>query len=191
MNGTSYIANKINIAKGINPETDNNVHWIKWNDPNSQVELLQQTVNGFDGRITEAMTEAMNAAGEAAEAKKIGADNAAAISAEATRAKEAEGANASGIAALRAKTARTYASTVAMQADADLKNGMLVQTVGFRDNSQFGGGVYQIAADGPANAMDVIALQNGLFAKLVVLDGKVNPSSSARSATALTTTLLF
>lgn len=175
VNGTSYIANKINIAKGINPETDNNVHWIKWNDPNSQVELLQSTVNRFDGRITEAMTTATNAAGDAAEAKKTSADNATAISAETTRAKEAEGANASSIAALRAKAARTYASTTAMQTDSDLKSGMIVQTVGFHDNSQFGGGIYKITADGTANAMDVIALQNDLFAKLVMLDGKVNP----------------
>ena len=109
VNGTSYIANKINIAKGVNPETDNDVHWVKWNDPNSQVAVLQQTVNGFDARITEAEMEAVNAAGDAAEAKKASADNAAAIkkasadnaaaiNAETARAKAAEGANSSAIA---------------------------------------------------------------------------------------------
>ena len=100
VNGTSYIGNKINIAKGINPETDNNVHWVKWNDPNAQVELLQQTVNGFDARITAAETDAVNAAGDAAEAKAASASNTAAISAEVTRATAAESANTEAIEAL-------------------------------------------------------------------------------------------
>ena len=90
VNGTSYIGNKINIAKGINPESDNNVHWVKWNDPNAQVELLQQTVNSFDERITATEAEAANAAGVAAEAKRASADNATAINAEIERAKAAE-----------------------------------------------------------------------------------------------------
>ena len=107
VNGTSYIANKINIAKGVDPETDNNVHWVKWNDPNAQVELLQQTVNVFDGRITEAETKAMNAKADAAEAKKASADNAAAISAESARATAAEAANT---AAIEAETARATAA---------------------------------------------------------------------------------
>lgn len=107
VNGTSYIANKISIAKGINPETDNEVHWVKWNDPNAQVELLQQTVNGFDARITAAETEATNAAADATEAKNASADNTAAISAETTRATAAEEANANAISAeaTRAKAA--------------------------------------------------------------------------------------
>ena len=79
VNGTSYIANKISIAKGVNPETDNDVHWVKWNDPNAQVELLQQTANGFDSRITEVETEAANAASDAADAKAASASNATAI----------------------------------------------------------------------------------------------------------------
>ena len=97
VNGTSYIANKVSIAKGVDPETDNNVHWVKWNDPNSQVELLQQTVNGFDVRITGVETEAATAAADAAAAKTASAANAAAISEEAARAKEAEGVNAAAI----------------------------------------------------------------------------------------------
>lgn len=119
VNGTSYIGNKINIAKGINPETDNNVHWVKWNDPNAQVELLQQTVNGFDARITEAETEAINAAADAAAAKKASADNATAIGAEATRATAAEAANANAIKAeaTRAKAAEA-ANTAAIEAEA-------------------------------------------------------------------------
>lgn len=110
VNGTSYIGNKINIAKGINPETDNNVHWVKWNDPNAQVELLQQTVNAFDSRINEAETEAMNAAADATAAKKASADNATAISAEATRAQAAEAANA---AAIEAEATRARAAEAA------------------------------------------------------------------------------
>lgn len=107
VNGTSYIGNKINIAKGVNPETDNEVHWVKWNDPNAQVELLQQTVNGFDARITEAETDAVAAAADATAAKKASADNATAISAEVTRAQAAEAANT---AAINAEAARAEAA---------------------------------------------------------------------------------
>lgn len=119
VNGTSYIANKVTISKGVNPETDNNVHWVKWNDPNAQVELLQQTVNSFDSRIVKTETEAMNAAGAAAEAKKASADNATAINAETTRAKAAEAANATAIEteATRAKTAEA-ANATAIEAEA-------------------------------------------------------------------------
>ena len=119
VNGTSYIANKISIAKGINPETDNSVHWVKWNDPNAQVELLQQTVNGFDSRITGAEAEAMSAAANAAEAKKASADNAAAINAEATRAKAAEEANATAIEAeVTRATAAEATNATAIEAEA-------------------------------------------------------------------------
>lgn len=111
VNGTSYIGNKINIAKGINPETDNNVHWVKWNDPNAQVELLQQTVNGFDARITEAEADVTAAVADAAAAKKASADNATAISAEATRANAAEEANA---AAIQAEATRAKAAEAAI-----------------------------------------------------------------------------
>ena len=113
VNGTSYIANKINIAKGVDPETDNNAHWVKWNDPNAQVELLQQTVNNFDGRITAVETEASDASATAAEAKKASADNTAAIEAEATRAKAAEAANETAIEAeaTRAKAAEEAISS--------------------------------------------------------------------------------
>lgn len=113
VNGTSYIGNKINIAKGINPETDNEVHWVKWNDPNAQVELLQQTVNAFDGRINEAEADATAATADAAAAKKASADNAAAINAEASRAQAAEAANAAAISAeaTRAKAAEAANST--------------------------------------------------------------------------------
>lgn len=119
VNGTSYIANKITIAKGMNPETDNSVHWVKWNDPNAQVELLQQTVNGFDGRITKAEADVTAAAADAAEAKKASADNATAINAEATRAMAAEAANTSAIEAeaTRAKAAEA-ANASAIEAEA-------------------------------------------------------------------------
>lgn len=130
VNGTSYIANKINIAKGINPETDNEAHWVKWNDPNAQVELLQQTVNGFDGRITATETEAANAAADATAAKAASADNAAAISAEVTRAKAAEAANASAIeangAAIEANTAAIEANTAAINSNAGSGYGLAV-----------------------------------------------------------------
>lgn len=130
VDGTSYIANKINIAKGVNPENDNEAHWVKWNDPNAQVELLQQTVNGFAGRITEVETEAANAANAAADAKAASASNAAAIAAEATRAKAAEAANADAIEAnadaIEANTAAIKANTAAINSNAGRKYGFAV-----------------------------------------------------------------
>ena len=50
VDGTSYIAVQDVPANTTITNTD---YWAKWNDPNAQVELLQQTVNTFDGRITE------------------------------------------------------------------------------------------------------------------------------------------
>lgn len=132
VNGTSYIANKVSIAKGVNPETDNDVHWVKWNDPNSQVELLQQTVNGFDGRINTVETEIVNASRDAAEAKKASneeaarakaaeAANTAAIDAEVTRAKAAEAANTAAIEA-EATRAKAAEESIYSAIDADVSN---------------------------------------------------------------------
>lgn len=48
VDGTSYIAVQDVPA---NTEITNTTYWAKWNDPNAQVELLQQTVSTFDARI--------------------------------------------------------------------------------------------------------------------------------------------
>lgn len=160
VNGTSYIANKVSIAKGVNPKTDNEVHWVRWNDPNSQVELLQQTVNGFDSRITAAETESTNAVGGVAEAKKACADNAAAIAAETTRAMLAE-------TSIAETSAKSYSSVAAMQADSSLKKGMIVRTNGFHSQNDGGAAWYAIDENETANGMDVIACANGVFAVLI------------------------
>lgn len=49
VDGTSYIALQ-NVPA--NTPITNTDYWVKWNDPNAQVELLQSTVEQFDGRIT-------------------------------------------------------------------------------------------------------------------------------------------
>lgn len=144
VNGTSYIGNKINIAKGINPETDNNVHWVKWNDPNAQVELLQQTVNGFDGRITEVETEAAAAAADATAAKAASANNATAIAAEATRAKAAETANA---AAIEAEVTRAQAAEGANSAELVALKAIAVTATSETDAAK----INQIIADSVTN----------------------------------------
>lgn len=53
VDGTSYIAVQDVPA---NTDITNTEYWAKWNDPNAQMELLQQTVGQFDGRITENTT---------------------------------------------------------------------------------------------------------------------------------------
>ena len=52
--GTSYIAvQDVPVGTAL---TDTE-YWAKWNDPNAQVKLLQDTVNMFEGRIDAAETE--------------------------------------------------------------------------------------------------------------------------------------
>ena len=58
VDGTSYIAVQDVPA---NTEITNTTYWAKWNDPNAQLKLLQDTVGMMDGRIDaveEAVTEA-------------------------------------------------------------------------------------------------------------------------------------
>lgn len=173
VNGTSYIANKVTIAKGVNPETDNNVHWVQWNDPNAQVALLQQTVNSFDSRITGAETEAMNAAADAAEAKKASSDNAAAIEAEATRAKSAEAANAAAIEANTAAIAKTKSDikivgTVSEFANLTLEEGAVVKTNGYSEFSD-GGDAFYIIGKTKTSSFETgsFPTANGLFANII------------------------
>lgn len=51
VDGTSYIAIQ-NVPA--NTPVSNADYWVKWNDPNAQFALLQDTVESFDKRITEA-----------------------------------------------------------------------------------------------------------------------------------------
>ena len=53
VDGTSYIAVQ-DVPAGT--EITNTEYWAKWNDPNAQLALLQQTVEQFDGRINELET---------------------------------------------------------------------------------------------------------------------------------------
>ena len=48
IDGTSYIAVQDVPA---NTEITNTAYWAKWNDPNQQVELMQQTISQYDARI--------------------------------------------------------------------------------------------------------------------------------------------
>ena len=65
VDGTSYIAVQDVPA---NTEITDTEYWAKWNDPNAQMELLQDTVYTFDRRITSA-TETANAALTSANSK--------------------------------------------------------------------------------------------------------------------------
>ena len=58
IDGTSYIAVQDVPA---NTEITNTEYWAKWNDPNAQVQLLQQTVSEFDDRITDVTDSYKNA----------------------------------------------------------------------------------------------------------------------------------
>ena len=144
VNGTSYIANKITIAKGVNPETDNNVHWVRWNDPNAQVELLQQTVNGFDGRITAAQGVADAAKGVADAAK--GAADAAQGAADAAQATADAAQN-------RANKSVIYCDNVSDIATLNVALGDVIITKGFHTAGDGGSAEYVVTNSSEADEM--------------------------------------
>ena len=70
--GSSYISKQA-VPVGI-PITDTR-YWLYWAAPNAQIELYRQEVRAFDGRITQAQSDATNAK-EAAEGAQDTADTA-------------------------------------------------------------------------------------------------------------------
>ena len=66
VDGTSYIAVQDVPA---NTAITNTAYWAKWNDPNAQVEQVQETVSTFDARITAAQSTATAAQGAATQAQ--------------------------------------------------------------------------------------------------------------------------
>lgn len=70
---------------------------------------------------------------------------------------------------------RTYDTVADMQSDDNLLSGMVCHTNGFHANGDGGAAYYTVGASGTANGMDVLALQGGLFATLVVTEPYVTP----------------
>jgi len=66
---------------------------------------------------------------------------------------------------------RAYQNIYAMQDDRTITAGMACRTFGFRTPGDDGAGQYIISSTGTANGKDVIELENGLFATLVI--GKI------------------
>lgn len=62
---------------------------------------------------------------------------------------------------------KVYTDVSNMKQDGMLVEGMVVSTAGYRIEG-YGGGLYIVSNSGTANEMDVIALQGGLFAHLVI-----------------------
>lgn len=70
---------------------------------------------------------------------------------------------------------RSFDTVTAMQAATNLKSGMVTHTNGFHKSGDGGAAYYTINASGTANGMDVLELQDGLFASLVVTNPYVTP----------------
>lgn len=70
---------------------------------------------------------------------------------------------------------QTFDTVAAMQAATWLKAGMTCHTNGFHASGDGGAAYYTVSASGTANGMDVLALQGGLFATLVVTEPYVTP----------------
>lgn len=63
-----------------------------------------------------------------------------------------------------------YATVADMAADTSLTSGHICGTLGFHAKGDGGAAYYTVSASGTANGMDIIALDNGLFAVLVVTE---------------------
>lgn len=70
---------------------------------------------------------------------------------------------------------RCFDTVADMQEAIDLKAGMVCHTNGFHSAGDGGAAFYEVTADGEPNDMDVLALQNGLYATLVVAEPYVTP----------------
>jgi hypothetical protein len=63
---------------------------------------------------------------------------------------------------------RAYSNVAEMMSDSNISLGMICETLGFFSIGDGGGAYYQIVSTGVSNSMDVIALNNGLYAILVM-----------------------
>lgn len=76
---------------------------------------------------------------------------------------------------IKGKSVQAFATVADMQGAADLADGMIAHTNGFHTAGDGGAAYYTIGASDTANGMDVLALQNGLYATLVVTEPYVTP----------------
>ena len=77
--------------------------------------------------------------------------------------------------AVRTGYVRSFETVADMQAATDLLDGMTCHTDGFHASGDGGAAYYAIGTTGTANGMDVLALQDGLIATLVITDSCVTP----------------
>lgn len=69
---------------------------------------------------------------------------------------------------------RAFETVADMQAAIDLQAGMVCHTNGFHASGDGGAAYYTVSASGTANGIDVLALQGGLVATLVLIDDCVS-----------------
>lgn len=68
---------------------------------------------------------------------------------------------------IQANVAWTFDTVADMKLATNLIEGSFAQTIGFHNKNDGGGATYKIVATGTANEMDLIAINNNLFAELV------------------------
>lgn len=73
------------------------------------------------------------------------------------------------------RSVQAFDTVADMQAAANLFAGMVAHTNGFHTSGDGGAAYYTISASGTANGMDVLALQNSLYATLMVTEPYVMP----------------
>lgn len=77
--------------------------------------------------------------------------------------------------AVRKGYVRSFDTVTQMQAATDLQAGMVCHTNGFHAAGDGGATYYTVSTTGTANGMDILALQGGLFATLIVTEPFVTP----------------
>ena len=150
--GNSYTSRQA-VPKGI--DITNEKYWALTGNYNAQIEAYRKEVAAMDGRVTE---NAQKIADEVSRAVAQEAAIKSLVEAEAARAKVAENKRIA------------FFDTVADMKKADLEVGMFVETKGFYEVGDNGGGYYTIVNDGEANEMDVISCNGNLYASLLVTD---------------------
>lgn len=85
---------------------------------------------------------------------------------------------------------RSYQTVAAMQDDTDLTAGKIVHTLGFYSAGDGGAAWYLVSSSGTANGMDVLALDNGLFATLQITGESATPEMLGKNSSSDDSTIL-
>lgn len=144
-NAFTYIS-KQPVPAGV--EIDNTDFWLLWADPNAQMEELRQIFMQYVGTVNDLSGTVNDLSGTV---NDLAQDLAAEIEAR----------------KLDVEKAHVFETVADMKQGANLSAGAICHTNGFYTSGDGGAAWYSISETGTQNDMDVIELDNGLFANLI------------------------